>query len=309
MKIAVVGAGGVGGYFGGLLALAGHPVTLIARGRHLEALRRQGLRVHSPQGDFEIRPALATGDPVEAGPQEYVVVALKAFQLAPALPALRPLVGPETTIVPLLNGVEAPAVLAGEFGPVRVVGGLCSIVSSVESPGVIRQESALRRVVIGELDHRPSQRVERLLEAWRAAGVEAIQADDIQSALWTKFVFIAAFGGVSALARATAGELLGLTETHLLLAAAMREVEAVGRAEGVALKPDVVPAMMSLLASFEPTTTSSMQRDVAEGRPFELEAFSGTVVRIGRRRGVATPVHETLYSLLRPLLTHSHRAA
>jgi 2-dehydropantoate 2-reductase len=207
--------------------------------------------------------------------------------------------------VPLLNGVDAHEILAGEFGQERVVGGLCNIVSSIESPGVIRQESAIRRVVLGELDRQRSDRVDRLVQAWREAGADARHSEDILAALWTKFVFIAAFGGISALTRATAGELLAQPETRRLLIDAMREVESVGRARGIALNPDVVDSSVALLESFEPGATSSMQRDVAAGRPFELEAFSGTIVRLGRRHGVDTPTHATIYTLLRPMLDRS----
>jgi 2-dehydropantoate 2-reductase len=305
VKIAVVGVGGVGGYFGGLLAQAGHEVSLILRGEHLGAVQAHGLRVRSVHGDFTVHPALATDDPQAVGVQEYVVVAVKHFHLAAAPAVLRPLIGPQTTLVPLLNGVDAHDILAAEFGAERVVGGLCSIVSSIEAPGVIRQESALRRVVVGELDRRRSKRVERIVRAWAEAGADARQAEDIHAALWTKFVFIAAFGGISALTRATAGELLAQPEAKQLLIDAMREVESVGRARGIALNSDVVDSSIALLQSFEPGATSSMQRDVAAGRPFELEAFSGTVARLGRQHGVPTPAHGTIYALLRPMLDRS----
>jgi 2-dehydropantoate 2-reductase len=302
VRIAVVGVGGVGGYFGGLLAHAGHEVSLIARGPHLQAIQARGLQVRSLHGDFLVRPARASDDPAQIGPVEYVILAVKHFQLAPSLPRLRRLVGPETTLVPLLNGVDAHEILIGQFGPKPVVGGLCSIVSSIEAPGVIRQESSLRRVVVGELDRTRSERVERLVDAWRRAGAESIHSEDIHAALWAKMVFIASFGGISALSRATAGDLRQCREARELLTAAMREVEAVGRARGVSLPAEVVENQMALLESFEPTATTSMQRDVAAGRPFELEAFSGTVVRLGRRHGVPTPVHSALDALLRPML-------
>lgn len=302
MKIGVVGVGGVGGYFGGLLAQAGHALTLITRGEHLRAIQRDGLKVASVHGDFTVRPALATDDAARSQPQEYVLIAVKHFQLAGALPAVRPLVAPSTTVVPLLNGVDAHEALVEAFGPERVVGGLCSIVSSIAAPGVIRQESALRRVVVGELDHSRTERLERLVQAWRETGAEAVLSDDIHAALWAKMIFIASFGGVSALSRATAGEVLRSDETRLLLIEAMREAEAVARARGITLPADVVGATMTLMQGFEPGTTTSMQRDVAGGRPFELEAFSGTILRLGRQLGVATPVHATIYALLRPML-------
>jgi 2-dehydropantoate 2-reductase len=170
---------------------------------------------------------------------------------------------------------------------------------------VIRQESALRRVVVGELGRDRSDRVERLVQALRETGVEAVHSQDIHAALWAKLVFIASFGGISSLSRVPAGELLRSAETRQLLVEAMREVEAVARARGIGLDPGVVDSMMALLESFEPGATSSMQRDVANGKPFELEAFSGTVLRHGRQLGVPTPIHAALYALLRPMLDRS----
>jgi 2-dehydropantoate 2-reductase len=305
MRIAIFGTGGVGGYFGGLLAHSGHEVIFIARGEHLRALQEAGLRVKSVNGDFTIQPTQATDDSSVVGPVDYVVVAVKHYSLREAASRLRPLVGPETTVVPLLNGVDAHAHLIEAVGTGPVVGGLCSLVSLVEAPGVIRQESKLRRVVVGELDRRKSDRVERLVQAWAAAGAEANQTEDIFVALWTKFVFIASFGGVTSLARCNAGELLASRQTRELFVEAMREVEAVARARHIELAPDAVEKGLSIAVAFEPTATSSMQRDVAAGKQFELEAFSGTAVRLSDEAGVPTPVHRTIYGLLKPALRHA----
>ena len=305
MRIAVFGTGGVGGYFGGLLAHGGHEVTFIARGEHLRAIQANGLQVKSVNGDFTVRPAHATDDPARVGPVDYVVVAVKHYHLAPAAQQMRPLVGPETTVVPLLNGVDAHELLARTLGPEAVVGGLCSLVSLVEAPGVIRQETRLRRVVAGELDRNRSERVERLVQAWAQTGAEAIQAEDILAALWTKFLFIVPFGGVGSLARCNMGEMLGNPETRELFIESMREVEAVARARGVELAPDVVDKALTMAEGFEPTATNSMQRDVAGGKPFELEAFSGAVVGMGEAAGVATPVHRHFYALLKPALVRA----
>lgn len=302
MRIAIFGTGGVGGYFGGLLAHAGHEVTFIARGDHLRAIQSKGLQVKSVNGDFHAHPAQATDDPATVGPVEYVVVAVKHYHLDQAAPAMRPLVGDGTTVVPLLNGVDAHEHLIPVLGADAVVGGLCSLVSLVEAPGVIRQETKLRRVVVGELDRTRSERVERLVQAWAETGAEAIHAEDIHVAMWTKFLFITSFGGVGSLARCNMGRLLGTPETRALFLESMREVEAVARARGVALPPDVVDKMLAMAEGFEPTATTSMQRDVADGKPFELEAFSGTVVRMGAAAGVPTPVHTHFYALLKPAL-------
>lgn len=302
MKVAVFGTGGVGGYFGGLLAHTGHEVTFIARGEHLRAIQLEGLRVRSVNGDFTVRPAQATDDPGQVGPVDYVVVAVKHYHLAQAAPAIRPLVGSSTTVVPLLNGVDAHEHLLQALGLGSVVGGLCSLVTMLEAPGVIRQETKLRRVVLGELDRTRSERVDRLVQAWAEAGAEAIHAEDIHVALWSKLLFIASFGGVSSLARCNAGQMLANPETRQLFIEAMQEIEAVARAREIALAADVVDKTLAMAEGLEPTATSSMQRDVAAGKPFELEAFSGTVVRMGEAVGVPMPVHRMIYGLLKPAL-------
>ena len=306
MRIAVFGTGGVGGYFGGLLAHGGHEVTFIARGQQLRAIRENGLQVKSVNGDFHVRPAQAIDDPAQVGPVDYVVVAVKHYHLDQAAPAMRPLVGAETTVVPLLNGVDAHERLIPALGAGAVVGGLCSLVSLVEAPGVIRQETKLRQVVVGELDRSRSERVERLVQAWAETGAEAIHAEDIHAALWTKLLFIASFGGVGSLARCNMGEMLGAPETRALFIESMKEVEAVARAGGVGLAPDAVAKALAMAEGFEPNATTSMQRDVADGKPFELEAFSGTVIRMGEAAGVPTPVHRHFYALLRPALARAN---
>lgn len=302
MKIAVFGTGGVGGYFGGLLAQAGHEVRFIARGAHLDALRTHGLQVKSVNGNFHVFPTWATHDPSEVGKVEVVIVAVKHFQLHETAAKIHPLMGAETMVVPLLNGVDMHEPLIAAVGAKHVVGGLCSIVSYIEAPGVIRQESKLRRVVVGELDGTKSERVERLVQAWAETGAEAMHAGDIHAALWTKFLFIASFGGVSSLVGLPAGDWRNVPETRALLVDAMREIDAVARAAGIHLAADAVERALATTDSFEPGATSSMQRDVAAGKMFELEAFCGTVVRLGQSLKVPTPVHKTLYALLRPKL-------
>lgn len=302
MKIAVYGAGGVGGYFGGLLARAGLDVALIARGEHLAAIQAKGLRVESVHGDFHVANIRATDDPQEVGMVDYVIVAVKGYHLAEVAPSVQPLVGPDTTVVPLLNGIDAHETLIKVLGPEIVVGGLCSVVSMIAAPGVIRQASRLQRIVVGELDHRPSDRVARLLAIWKDQGVDAVQAEDIHAALWTKFLFITSFSGIAALARATAGELRSDPETLSVLTEAFKEVERLAHARGIHLSPSVVLDTLKLVESFEPSATSSMQRDVEAGNLFELEAFSGTIVRLGRELDVPTPVHQAILGLLRPAL-------
>lgn len=305
MKIAIFGSGGVGGYFGGLLARAGHDVTFIARGAHLQAIQESGLQVFSANGDFTIPQAQASDNPAEVGPVDYVIVGLKHYHLPQAASQIKPLVGPDTTVVPLLNGVDAHEYLIEALGAGPVVGGLCSLVSMVEAPGVIRQPSRLNRVVVGELDRTQSERVAKLIQAWKETGTEAIHAEDIYVAMWTKFLFIASLGGVTSLANATIGEIRGIAETRAILSAAMREIENLARAQNIQLSPDVVEKALALTDGFEPGSTSSMQRDVAAGGLFELEAFSGKIVKLGAELGVETPVHRAIYALLRPALART----
>jgi len=303
MKIAVVGTGGVGGYFGGLLARAGHDVTFLARGAHLEAIRRDGLRlITASHGEFAIAPARAEDDPAKVGPVEYVVVAVKTYHLEAVAPTLGPMVGDGTTVIPLLNGVTAHEVLLRHLPRSAVVGGLCAVFSQIESPGVIRMGGNVATVVVGELQGPPSERLNRIVGAWRSQGVEASQSDDILTALWTKFLFIASAGGITSLARVPVSGVRSTPRTRELLVQAFREIEAVARAHGVRLAPDVVDKTLAWVDRLAPEVTTSMQRDVEAGRPFELEAFSGTVVRAGAEAGVATPVHATLYALLLPAL-------
>jgi 2-dehydropantoate 2-reductase len=306
MKIAIFGAGGVGGYFGGLLARGGHEVTFIARGDHLRAIQENGLRVISTtNGGFTVYPARATRDPLEVGQVDYVVVAVKHYHLVEVAPQIKPLLGPKTTVVPLLNGVDAYEILVEFLGPEPVVGGLCSLVSMVESPGVIRQPSKLQRVVVGELDRTRSERVERIVRAWEECGAEAVHPEDIYVAIWNKFVFIAPFGGVSALARANIGEIRDCRPTRELFIEAIREAVSLARAQDIRLAPDIVEKTVAFTESFEPTATSSFQRDVAAGNLFELEAFSGKIVKLGSGLGVPTPVHQAIYALLLPVLVRA----
>ncbi len=300
MRVAVIGAGGVGGYFGGRLAQAGESVVFIARGEHLRAMRRHGLRVDSVAGDFTVSPCEATDDPAAVGAVDVVLVGVKAWQVPDAARAMRPLVGPDTTVLPLQNGVEAPRQLAAVLGLERVVGGLCKIISERVGPGHIRHSGAEPYVALGEIDNRRSERIEGLRQAFERAGVTVEVPADIQVALWEKFLLIAAISGVGAVTRASLGPLLAVPETRGLLERAMAEVHSLARAHGVAVGDDAVARTLAFFDSLPPAGTASMQRDVMAGRPSELESQNGAVVRLGREAGVATPVHDFLYASLLP---------
>ena len=301
MRIAVFGTGGAGGYFGGRLARAGENVTFIARGEHLRALREQGLRVESVKGDFEIQPAQATDKPEEVGEVDVVIIGVKAWQVPEVAKALRPLVGPGSYVLPLQNGVEAASQLAAVLGTDRVLGGLAKIFSSVVESGRIRHVGGPASVAFGELDNRPSECVERLRKTFALAGVTVEVPPDIHVALWEKFMFIAPFGGIGAVTRAPIGTLRSLPETRRMLEQGTREVFEVARASNIPLDDDAVARTMDFVDSQPPAGTASMQRDLIAGRPSELEAWNGAVVRFGRQAGVATPLHAFLYHSLLPL--------
>ncbi len=299
MKIAIVGAGGVGSYLGSLLARAGHEVALIARGRHLEVIRAHGLKIRSPHGDDDIRPVMATHNPAEVGPTDLTIFTVKTYDIESTAELARPLVGPQTAVLPLENGVESPAQLSRHFGKEAVLGGAVWIVSTVAEPGVIRQESQFRRIVFGEMDGRLTPRVAAIREALGQSGFTVETTDQIEKVLWTKLLFIASFSGVTSVTRAPAGPVVACVESRLLLNRAMREVEAVARAIGIPLDADVVEKTMAFVVGLEATTTSSMQRDVLAGRRLEYDALNGAVVRAGQKTGVPTPVHEFLWTCLK----------
>ncbi|HJQ99244.1 MAG TPA: 2-dehydropantoate 2-reductase [Candidatus Polarisedimenticolaceae bacterium] len=301
MKIAVVGAGGVGGYLGGLLAKEGHEVALIARGAHLEAIRERGIRVRSVHGDFEARPALATDRASEFGVADVVFFVVKTYDTDAAAEASRPLVGAATTVVPLQNGVESLERLSPWFGRERIVPGAVWIVTSIAEPGIVAQESQVRRFVVGEIDGGVTPRVAAIRDAIASTGCTAEVAPDITQLLWTKLLMLASIAGVTSVTRSTLGRILAVPEAKAMLHRAMAEVEAVARAKGIALEDAAAENWMRFAAKLEPTTTSSMARDVAAGRRSEYDALCGAVVRGGRENGVATPVHELCWTILRTL--------
>ena len=302
MRIVVFGAGGVGGYFGGRLAQSGEDVIFIARGEHLRAIRESGLRVDSVKGDFVVHHAKATDDLARVGTADVALVGVKAWQVPEAAQAMRPIVGPDTCVVPLENGVEAPIELAAVLGDGNVLGGLCQIGSFIAGPGHIRHTAIDPYVAFGELDNRPSERAERLRRAFaRCPGVTVEIPPDIRAAMWRKFVFIAAISGVGALCRVPVGAMRSVPQTRQLLEEAMREALAVASALGVALPEDTLEKTMAFIDNMQPEATASMQRDIMAGRPSELEAQNGAVVRLGREAGVPTPVHNFIYGLLLPM--------
>lgn len=300
MRIAVVGTGGVGGYFGGRLAQAGEDVVFIARGATLSALRESGLRVESADGDFAIQPAQATDDTATVGPVDAVLLAVKGWQVPDAIETIRPLMGAETFIAPLLNGVEAPDQLAEAFGQQHVVGGLCGLFGSIVAPGHIRNLMARPFITLGELDSPGSERIERLRQAFAQVGVQATIAADIRAALWEKLLFVGPFGGVGAATRAPIGVMRSLPETRALLEGAMTEIALTAQANGVHAADDAITKAFALMDGSPEQATASMQRDIMAGRPSELESQVGVIVRMARDARLDVPIHATLYASLLP---------
>jgi 2-dehydropantoate 2-reductase len=302
LRIGIFGTGAVGGYFGGRLAEAGEDVVFLARGAHLKAIVDRGLRVSSIRGDFTIQPAHAVERPSEAGPVDVVLLGVKAWQVPEAARALSPMLRPETFVVPLQNGVEAPGQLAGVLGRERVLGGICRVLATIKEPGRIDQSGVEPYVAFGELDGSMSPRAERLRAAFgRARGVTAEIPPDIVAAMWTKFLFITALGGVGAITRSTAGVIRTKPETRKLLIQALEEARNVALAHRVRLSEDVVDRVMQLIDDLPEQGTASMQRDIAAGRPSEPSSQSGAVVRLGQAAGVPVPVHTLIYESLLPL--------
>jgi 2-dehydropantoate 2-reductase len=300
MRIAVFGTGGVGGFFGGRLARSGQEVVFIARGDHLKAIQTGGLRVDSIAGDFVISPAEATDDPGSVGPVEAVLVGVKTWQIPEAARAMRPLVGAQTIVVPLENGVEAPSQLAAVLGEESVLGGMCQLSAFVAGPGHIRHVGIEPFIAFGAMDRQPNLQAEKLRKAFEQAGVKAVLPEDIQVLLWDKFLFIAAISGVGAVTRSPIGVVRSLPETRQLLVAAMQEIAAVARKRQVRLPADAVEKRMAYIDTIGAGVVASMHRDIMEGRPSELESQNGAVVRMGKGMDVPTPVNSFLYASLLP---------
>lgn len=305
MRFAIYGTGGVGGYFGGRLAQHGQQVTFIARGEHLRAIQREGLRVESILGDFHIHPARAVSDPAQVGEVDVVILGVKTWQVEEAARAMRPMMAAHTLVLPLQNGVEAPFQLAQALDspgqPPHALGGLCRLATQVWAPGVIRHSGIQPYIAFNRLDGAADERVEALHQALLPTGSTVEVPADILSALWVKFTFIAPFGGVGAVTRSPMGTLRSVPPTRRMLADAITEVAEVGRAQGANLPADLAQRTLAMMDGFPYDTYASMQRDIMEGRPSELEAQTGAVVRLGAQQGVPTPVHALLYAALLPM--------
>jgi 2-dehydropantoate 2-reductase len=294
MRIAIYGTGGAGGYFGAQLARSREDVTFVARGQHLEAIQAHGLCVETPAGEIVIQPAKATDDPTLVAPVDVVLLGVKAWQVEEAARNMRPMVGPATFVVPLQNGVDAVSQLAAVLGPEHVLGGLCGTFSWVAAPGKIRSISTASFIKFGELDNGRRERVERLRQAFGRTDVKADIPADIHKALWEKFLLVTAFGGVGAVSRAPIGIIRIIPETRALLQQCVEEVASVARARGIKLDDTVVTDTMRYVDSLAANAATSLQRDIAEGKPSEivlLERFGGAARIDGKGLDPCKPIH------------------
>lgn len=299
VKICVFGAGGVGGYFGARLAQSGTDVSVIARGRHLEAIRENGLRVHSGLGDVEV-PVAATDDPSTIGPCDVVILTVKAYDTGPAARQLHPLLDNDTAVVSFQNGIDNEARLSAEIGSQHVMGGAAYIFSRIARPGVVEHAGGPARLVFGELDGRKTPRAVELLNACQEAGIDATLSSSIRTTLWTKFSFIVAASGITAASHLPVGDLRDVSASRDLFVQLVREVAALAAHEGIELGDDLAVRHLELLDSLAPGSRSSLYHDLSQGRRMELEALHGEVVARSHRIGAEACACETVYAILRP---------
>jgi len=300
MKIAVMGAGAIGGYFGGRLAKAGFDVSFIARGAHLDVIRKNGLKVLSPLGDFTIHPATVTDDPAEVGPVDVILFMVKNYDTLQAAEQIRPLVGSDTAIIPFQNGVEARAMLSNVLGARHVLGGVAFIPASIQEPGVIKHNAELAKLVFGEFDKQITPRALSFLDALEKAGVTGEIPADISMVLWSKLMFLTSMSAINCITRQPVGLVQSDGETIALYMDAMREVAAVAAAHGVSLGEEAIANNMALAKSFPPNNKTSMFQDLEAGRRLEIDYLSGAVVRLGREKGIETPIHRTAWVAIKP---------
>ena len=301
MRIAIYGAGGLGGFYGARLACAGNDVAFIARGAHLAAMRERGLRVSSPLGDMHVPEPVATDDPADVGPVDLVLVAVKTWQIPEVAAAMEPLLGEHTVVLPFLNGVEASDELGAVVGAERVLGGLSKVFSKIEAPGVIHHFTPNVFVAFGELDGADTERVRALRDMFSAADVESEVSPAIRVELWKKLLLVSSWAGLGALARSPMGVMREQPGARALVDRSMDEGLAVARATGHAIDAAYKDEMWAFYRGMPAEATASMQRDIMDGRPSELDAWNGAICRFGARAGVETPVHSFAYHTLLPM--------
>ncbi|MFN3233699.1 MAG: ketopantoate reductase family protein [Alphaproteobacteria bacterium] len=300
MKIAIMGSGGVGGYFGAKLALAGNDVTFIARGPHLEAMQKNGLKIHTDSGEITVNPVRATDDPSTIGTVDAVLFCTKLYDTIDAAEALKPLMGPDTFVVTVQNGVSGPELIGSVLGADRVMGGSTYIISHISEPGVIHHIGTFQRIVFGELDGSLSERGRAFEKACADADIDVELTGTIQKAMWEKFIPLTVMSGMTAVTRLPIGPILDDPKTAALADAAIEEVVAVGKAKGIPLDANAAASVQKGVRSAPYETKSSMLVDLERGKKMELPWLSATVARFGEETGVPTPTHAFIAAVLGP---------
>ena len=298
MKIAVMGSGGVGGYFGARLAAAGNDVTFIARGAHLAAIRSQGLRVQSPLGDIHLHAVKASDNPATVGPVDFVLFATKLYDTQSAGEQCKALIGADTAVISFLNGVDSEEQLSRILGREFVVGGVARISAEIAAPGVIQHHSSFASIEFGELDGKRSNRMQKFLCAAQDSHIDAQLSDDINAAIWQKFIMLSSFSAITSVTRLATGPIRNSPESWKLMEAAARETGAVAQARGVQLDENAIEGILKILRGLPDQMKSSMLIDLERGNRLELEWLSGAVCRLGREAGVDTPVHNVVFGAL-----------
>jgi len=300
MNIVIYGTGGVGGYFGARLAQVGNTVTFIARGKHLETIQQKGLQLKSIKGNYLVYPANATSNISEVKNIDLILICVKTWQLAEVTKIITSILSEKTMVISLLNGVENQNVLCSVIEKKRVLGGLCKIVSKVESYGVINHISYEPTIVFGELNNLKSERALLLEKTFKNAGITTKLADNIQQEIWTKFLFITTISAIGALTRATIGEMIASKEIKKIMQQTAEEIFAIAKAKGINLPIDIIEKQFEIIESQPSDTTSSLQRDMMLGKPSELESQNGTIVKMGIQLGIPTPANTFIYYCLLP---------
>lgn len=302
MRIAVMGTGGMGGFYGGKLAITGQDVTFIARGAHLAAMQKEGLRLHGPDGDLIVDPTKATDNPAGLDPVDVVLFCVKLYDADEAANLIRPIVGPETLVISLMNGVDGPARIAQILGKGHVLGGAAYDSATISGPGVVQYRKGPNRLVLGELSggNHPTTKV--FADAGIKAGFDVQISDNIKKTLWEKYVLLATNAGLTALTRQPVGVVYTDPDMRRLATDMMAEVVAVAEASGVTLAPDIIGRSLAILDSFSPDMYASAYFDLANGKRMEVDSFSGLIARLGDEYSIPTPHHRTVYACLKPYL-------
>ncbi|MEI6303568.1 MAG: 2-dehydropantoate 2-reductase [Betaproteobacteria bacterium] len=299
MKIVMMGSGGVGGFFGGRLAQAGYDISFVARGAHLATMRDHGLLIeNAPQGDIHVAKVRVTDDPATLGRADIIILSVKLWDTETAARAIRPLIGPDTGVLSLQNGVIKDDILRRELGDAAVMGGVAYVASNIARPGVINQTGTMQRIVQGEYDGRASARAAFLHEALLKAGVKAELSADVRRSIWEKYVFLVGLSAVTTSTRTRLGPIRANAQSRAFLLQLMREVVAVGRAQGVALDADFADNRLAFADTLPEDMTSSMHHDLERGNRLEVDWLSGGVVQLGRAKGVPTPANEAVCNIL-----------